>query len=187
MRLLRTRSGGSVKSRCILLGSAIGIAIWVGWYISQDPHDFTAVSLAQSPYLKDVVEPITIEDSMSFSDGGSLGLTFRDSRQILRAACLVSNWGQPDSDGTHDHTLAFGQLIPSGGRRVAVSGAEEQAFLGLLQRWARSDPDALKWNTRAEQWTATGNREPFFSGQESKGQLNKAFAVGMIRRLGKRN
>ena len=42
--------------------------------------DYSGVPLSQSPYLKDVTEPIFMTDSHGFDDEGSIGLVFRDSK-----------------------------------------------------------------------------------------------------------
>jgi hypothetical protein len=46
--------------------------------------------LSASPFLREVVEPITIVEALSFDDGGSQGVRFRDAQGVVRDFCLVS-------------------------------------------------------------------------------------------------
>src|SRR5258708_5700563 len=55
--------------------------------------------LSRSPFLRDVVEPISIVEGMAFSDGGSLGLRFQDARGVVRDICLEGTWVLEDNPG----------------------------------------------------------------------------------------
>src|SRR6267378_3749734 len=49
-----------------------------------------------------------------------------------------------ESGDPSKHNLLLGTALPhvQKGRRIPVAGSEELAFLGLLERWYRSDPEA---------------------------------------------
>jgi hypothetical protein len=100
-----------------------------------------ALPLGRSPFLRDVVEPITIVDGMAFSDGGSLGLRFQDARGVVRDICLEDTRIWEDDPGILEghHNVILNSFFPGGerARRVPVSGDEERALLGLLDRWAQ--------------------------------------------------
>jgi hypothetical protein len=137
--------------------------------------DFTKVPLEKCDYLRDVNEPITIVYCIGWSDGGSLGISFKDSRQIEKAACLEN-----DLDGNRN--LTFGTLTPNRDNRVKVGGIEEKAFLGLLQRWRRQDPEAQELHDRIE-----SNPQSGFTDNETDQQRTKAMTIALMRKLLKRN
>src|SRR6516162_4851122 len=56
-----------------------------------DHPDYSEVLLSQSPYLKDVTEPIFMTDSHGFDDEGSIGLVFRDSKGSEKSVTLLDN------------------------------------------------------------------------------------------------
>ena len=58
--------------------------------------------------------------------GGSRSIRFRDAAGVTRYACLLNEM----EDGRHN--LIFGD------RELPVRGADEKAFLELLERWANS-------------------------------------------------
>ncbi|AGA28664.1 hypothetical protein Sinac_4476 [Singulisphaera acidiphila DSM 18658] len=66
------RLAGRVIVVCILFCSAV--------FLWKDGMRRGPAPLSQSQYLRHVVEPITIVESMSFDDGGSTGLRFRDAK-----------------------------------------------------------------------------------------------------------
>ncbi|WP_165246482.1 hypothetical protein [Paludisphaera soli] len=98
--------------------------------------------LSPSPYLRDVVEPITIVEALSFDDGGSKGVRFRDARGEVRDFCLVS-FALDFDDPPRPPELVFGHFYPALGT-VAPGGPDERALLGLLQRWAATDPQGVE-------------------------------------------
>jgi len=142
--------------------------------------NFTAVPLAPHDYLKDVAEPITIVDGKDWDDGGGKGLSFKDSKGVVRSVCL-----RDGLDGGQDLTL--GSMTPGRGRKVAVGSPEEQAFLGLLQRWSLQDPEAREWSRRIEQWLRADIKQSILRGDETAEQLRAMFAVKMMLRLLRRN
>ncbi|MDG3004412.1 hypothetical protein [Paludisphaera mucosa] len=95
--------------------------------------------LSASPFLRDVVEPIAIVQALPFSDGGSVGVQYRDARGVERSFCLVS-FALDFDDPPRPSEVAFGSVFPS---RVTtpVGSDDERALLGLLERWAAADPE----------------------------------------------
>jgi hypothetical protein len=124
-----------------LLLALSGWAVWSSLRAGRGP-----ARLDQSPFLCDVVEPITIVDGMSFDDGGSKGLRFADARGAVRDVCLEDTrvWEDDPKVLEGHHNVIMNSFYPRGERakRVPISGAEERALLGLLERWANQDPDA---------------------------------------------
>jgi hypothetical protein len=108
------------------------------------------VPLSQAQYLKDVIEPISMIDSHSLDDGGSIGLVFKDSTGNEKSFVLLDNLDD-------EHNVVFGVCVgyPKE-RRIALAGDEEKALVGLLERWYRQDPDATKWNDRIDAWLSSG-------------------------------
>jgi hypothetical protein len=146
-----------------------------------DHPDYSEVLLSQSPYLKDVTEPIFMTDSHGFDDEGSIGLVFRDSKGSEKSVTLLDNL-------ENEHNLVFGvcEAYPKE-RRSPLAGNEEKALLGLLERWYRQDQDAMKWNDRIDRWWSAG-RGHFKEGNEVWGeQLAKLRAVCVLRELRSRN
>jgi len=73
-----------------------------------------------------VVEPIAMIEGWYYDDGGSRSIRFRDAAGVTRYACLLNEM----EDGRHN--LIFED------RELSEGGAEEKAFLELLERWANS-------------------------------------------------
>jgi hypothetical protein len=144
--------------------------------------DHAQVPLSQSEYLKDVVEPVSMVVGMSWDDGGSKGLVFRDSRQVIKSICLLDNLAG-------EQGLIFGTSAPDsrGKRKVPPGGPDEQALLGLLERWYGRDPDAMAWNERIEQWEGSDHRYSILRRDETKEQIGTGVAVSLMRRLRRRN
>ncbi len=99
-----------------------------------------------------MVEPITIVDGMSFDDGGSKGLRFADARGAVRDVCLEDTrvWEDDPNVLEGHHNVILNSFFPRGerARRVAISGVEERALLGLLERWAKQDPGTKELKRR---------------------------------------
>jgi len=97
--------------------------------------------------LPGVIEPITIVDAISWDDGGSYGLAFRDARGVTRYACLMD-------DLEDRHNLVVGSYSPVNDERRLrehpVGGYEERAFRQLLERWCQADADARWWDRRLD-------------------------------------
>jgi hypothetical protein len=139
---------------------------------------YSEVPLSEAQYLQGVIEPISMIDSHSFDDGGSIGLVFKDSTGNEKSIVLLDNLD-------NEHNLVFGVCVayPKEGR-VALAGDEEKALLGLLERWFRQDPDATKWNDRIDAWSSSG-RGNF--NQVWGEPLAKLRAVCILRSLRSRN
>lgn len=167
-----------VLAALIAVGS-LSCAVLV-WSSSRTGTDHSRVPLSRSEYLKDVVEPVAMVAGMAFDDGGSHGLVFKDSRQVVRSVCLLANLQE-------EQNLSFGSIYSYSGEKVPIGGAEEKAFLGLLERWYRQDPDAKVWNDRMERNERSTWRHSLRRSDETKEELGKGIAVLLLRSLRKRN
>lgn len=156
------------------------LAVWVAR--SRFRPDPAAASLKPTPFLREVVEPITIVDSMAFADGGSEGLRFADARGKARDICLEDSLsGQPN--------LVLDSFLPDGerARRVPIAGVEERALLGLLERWARQDPDARELERRHALYEdGKLSIDAFWKGLPERDRV-KGVALNILRRLRERN
>ncbi len=143
---------------------------------------YSEVPLSQAQYLTDVIEPISMIESHSFDDGGSIGLVFRDSKGNEKLITLLDNLYD-------EHNLVFGvcEGYPKGGSRAPVAGIDEKAFLGLLERWYRQDPDATKWNDRIDRWLSSGRGHSEGFNEVWGEPLAKLEAVCILRALRSRN
>src|SRR5262245_47723205 len=74
------------------------------------------------PVIAEVVEPIAVIDGGSYEDGGSQFIRFRDAAGVTRYACLLDELHGRQNLEIEDH-------------EVPLYGADEQAFLELLERW----------------------------------------------------
>jgi hypothetical protein len=177
---LRRLNGPATYLVALFVLGLLSLAV-LRWTSSRRSIDYAHVPLSQSEYLKDVVEPISMVVGMSWDDGGSHGLVFRDSRHVTKSFCLLDNL-----DG--ERNLILGTSAPDRrGKRLPLGGPDEKAFLGLLERWYRQDPDATPWNERIEQWERSDRRFSILRGDETEEQLGKGMAVGLMRRLRQRN
>jgi hypothetical protein len=145
----------------------------------------------QSPSLRDLVEPITIVDAMSFDDGGSQGLRFADARGTVREACLEDTrvWEDDPNVLEGHNNIILNSFFPRGerARRVPISGVEERALLGLLGRWARQDPDARELERRYGLYERGEiGIDAFWDGLPDRYRL-KETAVSILRKLRDRN
>ena len=139
--------------------------------LTTDFGDFTKVPLVQSPYLRDVAEPITLLSSLgeAASDNVWMGVVFEDAKHVERAAeYLTYVWA---GEGIRD-TLMLGQA------KAEPRGPEERAFLGLLQRWYRRDAEARDFYDHLK-------RPDYFKLNER--QQAKITGVSMLKTLLKRN
>jgi hypothetical protein len=144
------------------------------------PRSYASVSPDRSEHLRGVAEPITMTYAISWSDGGSKGLAFVDSEGREFSVCLMN-----DLDG--DRRLRFGSIVPGKGHAVPIGGAEERAFLGLLERWAMQSPEARAWESRLAQWRNSDRRSSLSTGDETDEQRGIAFGVSIKDRLSRRN
>lgn len=136
-------------------------------------HSYAAIPPSQSQFLRDVAEPITMVEAMAWDDGGSVGLTIKDSKGQPFSVCLMESLED-------DRHLRVGSAVPGQGRALPIAGVEEQAFLGLLERWAEQDPDAKNWSRKFEAARKVGMRGSVLRGDESPEQRANAIAVGRI-------
>ena len=147
--------------------------------------------MSRSPYLADVVEPIAIVEGLSFDDGGSQGLRFKDALGHVKDICLEDTrvWEDDPSVLEGHHNISMNSFFPRGekARRVPVSGVEERALLGLLDRWVRQDADArLVWERYERYQQGTIGIEAFYEGLSAE-QSRKLTAVSIWRQLRERN
>lgn len=166
-------------SRAVLACSVLAVAALV-----------TMMSLSQCrpDSLRDVVEPISIVDAMSWDDGGSRGLEFRDARGVSRSACLMD-------DLKGNRNLVVGSFVPvhDAVRLMGhpIAGADERTFLRLLERWCSGDADARWWDRRLGQHEdGAVDLDRVSEGSPSgldAGRDRKAAAVGILRSLRRRN
>jgi hypothetical protein len=168
---------------------AAGLAGWAVWPILSLRRG--PAPLNRSPYLADVVEPITIVEGMSFDDGGSQGLRFKDARGVVKDVCLEDTriWEDNPRILEGHHNIIMNSFFPRGdkARRVPISGVEERALLGLLDRWSRKDPDAQILESRFERYRQGEIRiEAFWEGLSPDARV-KTTAVSILRTLRARN
>jgi hypothetical protein len=107
--------------------------------LTKDFGDFTKVPLDQSPYLRDVAEPIKLIRTGGFagSDDHWIGVSFVDQKNVERHARYAFYvWaGRDISD----------QLMLDN-KGISPHGPEEHAYLGLLQRWYLRDAEAREFH-----------------------------------------
>lgn len=124
--------------RWALAGLALPLACFLAYRILGPP--------AASPFQRDVAEPIAMVKGsyMAGSDDHWMGVTFRDAKGVERQARYIYYWPP-----VGDHP-GYQRKLLLGGREVAPSGAEERAFLGLLQRWYQGDAESQELWARSE-------------------------------------
>ncbi len=164
----------SLATLCLVL---VLLGIWA--FVRQSSRD---VSLADSPFLREVSEPIAIiKGSLTAgSDDHWMGLTFRDANQVEREVRYIYYWPPVQNHPGYSHALLLGKEVPHGGR-------EERAFLGLLQRWYRGDVEARQLWARVERRDPSLGRTPFGWDGLTEPQAGKVVAVSMMKVLERRN
>ena len=184
---IEMRSFRWVIVACAALVLALaGWGVWWSFRPGRGP-----ARLNQSPFLRDVVEPITVVDGMSFDDGGSKGLRFADARGAVRDVCLEDTrvWEDDPKVLEGHHNIILNSFFPDGerARRVAISGVEERALLGLLERWANRDADAKELERRYGLYERGEiGVDAFWKGLPDRGRP-KETAVSILRALRARN
>ena len=165
--------------RRALVGSTLALACLVAWWYLGNS---ATAPLSASPFLRDVAEPITmIKGSyMAGSDDHWMGLTFRDAKGVDREAKFIYYW-PPD----RDHPGYQQKLLL--GREVSPRGAEERAFLGLLQRWYRGDAEGPGLWARVERKDPSLKRMLWGWEGLTERESAKVVAVLMMRVLQDRN
>jgi hypothetical protein len=177
-RTIVRRSLVALALLCLVLaGGGLGL------FVSQDREDYTKVALDQSPFLRDVSEPILIVKAISNagSDDHWQSVTFRDAKQVEREAKFVFYY--PES-GPYPETR---NILFLDGKRVPAGGREEQAFLGLLQRWFRQDPEARELFKRLERRDPSLRKSWSSFGEVMEKQEAKLVAIMMMRVLLRRD
>jgi hypothetical protein len=134
--------------------------------------------------LHDVAEPITIVDAVSWDDGGSRSLAYKDAKGVVRDACLLD-----DLNGNQN--LVLGSYTPIHNKRRLenwpVGGSKERAFLQVLKRWAVQNPDAIRWDQRLDRYERGEIDLKGFWDDSPAEQRVTAIAVGVLRDLHRRN
>jgi hypothetical protein len=159
-----------------------GRAFLVGLIIAGAAVAFWLTRPGARSYFRDVAEPITIAYAMSFDDGGSQGLRFKDARGVERDVCMEETLDDR-------HTLLLDSFIPDGksARRVPISGAEERALLGLLERWTHGDATARELDHRSDLYERGAIDDDAFWRDLPDDCRVKQTAVNILRRLRARN
>jgi hypothetical protein len=127
------------------LAALLALAAWLGHGRSRQ-----LAAPEEDSFLRDVIEPITIVDSMYFDDGGSVGLRFSDARGTVRDVCLEDRPDWLHNPDVQLHNLVLNSFFYDGehARHVPIDGPEARALVAILQRWARQDPDARELERR---------------------------------------
>ncbi len=172
------------QRRWVVLVCGLSAAILTAWTVWSRNHPHRGA-------LEAVVEPITIVAGMSFDDGGSQGLRFRDASGVVRDICLEDTrvWEDDPSVLEGHHNIILNSFSPrgEGARRVAIAGVEERQLLGLLDRWARRDSDAKLIETRSEQYDRGEiDLEAFWKDLPAEART-KSTAVSILQELRRRN
>jgi hypothetical protein len=149
--------------------TAITYALWHG--VIKKFGDFTKVPLDQSPYLRDLAEPITMirGTHVAASDQVWIGVHFIDAIHVERYAEYITTSYTP---------VEIHNSLMLGNKTVPASGAEERAFFGLLQRWCRQDAEAR----RLRDYPKRGDFAKLTEQQQAK-----VVGVAIMRRLAERN
>jgi hypothetical protein len=167
-----------VKIVSALAIAAVGAGI-VWWFY---PRSYINTPLDDCPYLKNVVEPVIMADGLSLSDGGSISIEFQDARGRTRSVLLKNEWG---TDGRANLVVGWVGVQTAERADLPISGREERALLGLLERWLRDDPTAKIWKDKEDRHAP----ELFESTEWKKDPRSRGiiFALGIMERLKKRN
>jgi|GEM_PF-2370494 len=181
MRNLIAKNGRSQLRRMTLVFLSLAALVTLWMFFVRHSKDFTKIPLIQNHYISDVIEPIRMVQVIVLADGGSMGLTFQDSRHVTNAVCLARD------DAFETSHLSFGGMVPDPHTSVPIGGIEEKAFLGLLQRWQRQDPEARQWSKKIERYLQSDRKSPLLKGNETEEQVTKGFATNQVKALEKRN
>lgn len=177
--------------RVILASVALAVALTI-WAVRSSPRPSRGpAALDQISFLRDVVEPITIVNALSFDDGGSKGLRFADARGAVMDVCLEDTrvWEDNPNILEGHNNVILNSFFPGGerARRVPISGTEERALLGLLERWSSQDPDARELERRYDLYERREIKiDAFWEGLQNRHRV-KGVAVSILRDLRARN
>jgi hypothetical protein len=135
--------------------------------LTKDFGDFTKVPLDQSPFLRDAAEPISLIGGTwtGYSGDGCIYISFADQKNVKRNARYVFC---PRTGGDISDQLMLDQ------KAVSPHDPEEQAFLGLLQRWYLGDAEAREFHDHLK-----GSDVPKLTDQ----QKGKVMGVAILRKL----
>jgi hypothetical protein len=182
---------GKPPLRRIILRWSVGAGalvslLLVGWglwlFVIKDIKDFTKIPLDQSQFLRDVAEPIMpIKGRQKWaSDSVWMGVTFMDAKHVERwAEYVITSYDPVEIPDTHEQrTVEIRDSLRLGKSYVPAYGPDEQAFLGLLQRWYRQDAEAKKLPDRL--------KDDDYS-KLTEQQQGKFISVAIMRTLSRRN
>ncbi len=173
----------------VIIAVVLGLFFWVVWSSLRAGRGPAALN--QSPFLGDVIEPITIVEAMSFDDGGSKGLRISDARGKVKDICLEDTrmWEADPRILEGHHNIILNSFFPDGkhAQRVPISGVEERALLGLLERWVHQEPDAEELERRLRIYKrGEMSIDAFWSGLPDRSR-EKGIAISILRTLRARN
>jgi hypothetical protein len=135
--------------------------------LTKDFGDFTKVPLDQSPYLRDVAEPIKLirGTRVAMSDDDWMGVSFVDQKSVERHASYAFYvWAGRD----------ISEQLMLDMKAISPHSPEEHAFLGLLQRWYLRDAEAQEFYA---------DLEPSDRSKLTEEQEAKVMGVFVLRRL----
>jgi hypothetical protein len=162
----------------VLSIAAVGVGV-VWWFY---PRSYINTPLGDCAYLKNVVEPVIMEDGLSYTDGGSISIEFQDAKGRTRSIFLKNEWGSVDGRANLVVGWAGDQTETA---NLPIAGREERALLGLLERWLRNDRTAQLWKDREQR-----HAPELYDSSEWKNDARSrgaVYALGMLDRLKKRN
>ncbi len=135
--------------------------------LTKDFGDFTKVPLDRSSFLRDLAEPIRLIRGAwtGYSGDGCIYISFADQKNVERNARYVFH---PSTGGDIGDELMLDQ------KAVSPHDPEEQAFLGLLQRWYLRDAEAREFHDHLK-----GSDVPKLTDQ----QKGKVMGVAILRKL----
>jgi hypothetical protein len=168
--------------RWALAGSTLAPACLVGLLAYRYRGNSITSPLTTSPFLRDVAEPIAmIKGSyVAGSDDHWMGVTFKDAKQVERQVKYIYYWPPVGDHPGYQRKLLLGREVPPG-------GAEERAFLGLLQRWYRGDDEIRQLWARVERDDPALARTPWGWDGLTDQQSGKIVAVTIMKVLQGRN
>ena len=146
-RLRRIRLSAMMVIVAVVTGL---VALASAWHRGHGP-----VELSRSKYFRTIAEPVVMTKGISWDDGGSTGLRFVDARKVNWEVCLESSLELAEAPGGSKgpHNLTINGFSPDdpGSHRAPISGIDERALLGLLERWSdRGAPVQPGASPRAE-------------------------------------
>ena len=110
---------------------AVITALVAGIYFAKEsPQSIRNRYASRQPEVLQIPEPIEVVDAAYWLDGGSRGITLRDSKGKRHSFCLDINADEKT------HTFTIGSMMPSVDSRKLPDGSPEESDLyGILLRW----------------------------------------------------